>query len=85
MGAAARMIEMGRGIGMLPCFFGDTQSGLVRLPELAPIDDLHIWILTHEDLRKNPRVRALMDHLYEAFEDLRPLIEGTSIDDTFLT
>ncbi|MEH6741331.1 MAG: LysR family transcriptional regulator [Sulfitobacter sp.] len=82
MGAAARLIEMGRGIGMLPCYFGDTQSGLVRLPEFAPIEDLQIWILTHEDLRKNPRVRALMDHLYEAFEDLQPLIEGKTIDDS---
>lgn len=83
MGAAARMIEKGRGIGMLPCYFGDTQSGLVRLPELAPVEDLQIWILTHEDLRKNPRVRVLMDHLYAAFDDLRPLIEGitpTNID-----
>ncbi|MGH1415118.1 MAG: LysR family transcriptional regulator [Pelagimonas sp.] len=76
MGAAARLIEMGRGIGMLPCFFGDAQSGLVRLPELAPKEDLQIWVLTHEDLRKNPRVRALMDHLYDAFEDLKPRIEG---------
>jgi DNA-binding transcriptional LysR family regulator len=76
MGAAARMIELGRGIGMLPCYFGDTHHGLVRLTEIAPVEDLQIWILTHEDLRKNPRVRALMDHLYEAFDGLRPLIEG---------
>jgi len=78
MGAAARLIEMGRGIGMLPCYFGDTHPGLVRLTEFAPIEDLQIWILTHEDLRKNPRVRALMDHLYDAFDELRPLIEGES-------
>lgn len=82
MGAAARMIEMGRGIGMLPCYFGDTHSGLIRLTEFEPVADLQIWILTHEDLRKNPRVRALMDHLYDAFDALRPLIEGAKPTNT---
>ncbi len=76
MGAAARLIEMGRGVGMLPCYFGDTHPGLVRLSEFAPVEDMQIWILTHGDLRKSPRVRALMDHLYAAFDVLRPVIEG---------
>lgn len=76
MAASARLIQMGKGIGLLPCYFGDTDPGLRRLDDVAPIPDMQIWILTHDDLRKNPRVRALMDHLYEAFEVLRPVIEG---------
>lgn len=36
------------------------------LPELA-IPSLDTWIVTHEDLRELPRIRALFDHLAEAF------------------
>jgi DNA-binding transcriptional LysR family regulator len=36
------------------------------LPEL-PIPNLGAWIVTHKDLRELPRVRALFDHLVEAF------------------
>lgn len=73
---AQRMLHMGRGIGMLPCYMGDTDPKLQRLTEVDAIPDMQIWVLTHDDLRQNPRVRALMDHLYEAFETLRPIIEG---------
>ena len=67
---------MGRGIGMLPCFLGDTDPGLQRVPDIDPMPDMQIWILTHEDLRHSPRVRVLIDHLYEAFKTLRPVVEG---------
>ena len=73
---AVRMMQMGRGIGMLPCYIGDTDPELMRLTEVDPIPDMQIWILTHDDLRQNPRVRVLMDHLYLAFGNLRPIIEG---------
>ncbi len=36
------------------------------LPE-RPIPSLGTWIVTHRDLRSLPRVRALFDHLAEAF------------------
>lgn len=73
---AAKMIAMGRGIGMLPCYLGDTDKELIRVKGMKMTPDMQIWGLTHSDLRPNPRVRALMDHLYESFEKLRPLIEG---------
>lgn len=73
---AAKMIAMGRGIGILPCYMGDTDADLTRVDGMKTIPDMQIWGLTHDDLRSNPRVRALMDHLYEAFDKLRPIIEG---------
>ncbi len=73
---ALRMIQMGRGIGILPCYMANPETGLVRVEEVELIPDMQIWVLTHGDLRNNPRVRALMDHLYEAFEKIRPVIEG---------
>lgn len=68
----------GQGMGLLPCFIGDSLPALVRLPEVPLIPDMEIWVLTHEDIRENPRVRVLMDHLYQAFSQRRSLIEGNS-------
>lgn len=72
------MILKGRGIGMLPCYVGDTDPNLLRIKDVDPLPDMQIWVLTHVDLRHSPRVRALIDHLYEAFETLRPIVEGRS-------
>jgi DNA-binding transcriptional LysR family regulator len=71
------MLVRGRGIGLLPCFVGESLPDLVRLEEVPLIPDMEIWVLTHEDVRDNPRVRALMDHLYQAFSQRRSLIEGS--------
>lgn len=73
---AAQLIRLGQGVGLLPCYLGDTDSELKRLPGVDLIPDMHVWVLTHGDIRANPRVRALMDHLYQAFGEYRPIIEG---------
>ncbi|MDG1826116.1 MAG: LysR family transcriptional regulator [Henriciella sp.] len=73
---AAQMISMGRGVGALPCYVGDTTPNLHRLPETQIWADKQIWVLTHHDLRKNPKITALMKHLYTAFDTRRDLIEG---------
>jgi DNA-binding transcriptional LysR family regulator len=73
---AAEMIRKGAGIGGLPCYLGDPDPHLARVPgaELRP--DMTIWALTHDEVRSNPRVRALINFLYKTFASLRPLIEG---------
>lgn len=66
----------GQGICLLPCYMGDMDDRLVRVPGYDPIPDLSLWVLTHGDLRENPRVRALMDHLYTSLEAVKPIVEG---------
>lgn len=74
--AATRLVSDGRGIAMIPCYQGDTDPRLRRVPGCTPSPDMDIWVLTHEDLTSSPRVRVLMDHLYRAFGELAPLIGG---------
>lgn len=76
LSVVADVLSRGQGIGLLPCFIGDTTQGLVRVPGIPLIPDMEIWVLTHEDVRENPRVRALMDHLYQVFSQHRAVIEG---------
>ena len=77
--AAVRLIREGKGVGMLPCYLGDTDPGLVRLPGFKPLPDLDMWLLTHADLMTAPRVRALMDHIRVHFGAVKALVEGTHV------
>jgi len=76
LSVVANTLRRGQGIGLLPCFVGEATPGLVRVPDIPLKPDMEIWVLTHEDVRKNPRVRALMDYLYQVFSQQRGMIEG---------
>lgn len=72
-GAAARA---GLGLAVLPCFLGDPVPELVRLG--APVAELEgaLWLLTHKDLRRTARIRAVLDSLFESLRAARPRLEG---------
>ena len=44
-------VRAGMGIGRLPCFLGDPDPDLMRLPGVEPTRYFDIWILTHPDLK----------------------------------
>lgn len=66
----------GVGVALLPCFLGERHDTLVRV--LPPQRDLEtgLWLLTHRDLRRTARVRALLDFLYDELRTWRPRFEG---------
>ena len=66
----------GMGLAMLPCFLGDRESGLVRIPGAMPIPDRSIWLLSRRGLRQTARVRAFVDFIAAAILDHRALLEG---------
>ncbi|GGE17457.1 LysR family transcriptional regulator [Aureimonas endophytica] len=72
----AEAVEAGLGIGYLPCFIGDARPGLARLGAPEPDFSTDLWLLTHADLRRAARIRALLDFLGRAVAERRGLIEG---------
>lgn len=74
--ALAAAVEAGLGVGHLPCFVADVRPGLRRLGAPEPEFATDLWLLTHADLRRAPRVRALLDDLATAMSERRALIEG---------
>jgi DNA-binding transcriptional LysR family regulator len=58
-------VRSGFGIAVLPCIVGDGDPDLIRC--LPPRGDhgRTLWLLTHERVRHTPRVRAVIDFLYE--------------------
>lgn len=71
-------VMAGLGIGLLPCFAGDGEAGLMRLSVPDPALSTDLWLLTHPDLRHAPRVRLFLDDLAARLTALRPIIEGSA-------
>jgi DNA-binding transcriptional LysR family regulator len=58
-------VRSGFGIAVLPCIVADAEPDLVRcLPPRAEHGRV-MWLLTHERVRHAPRVRTVIDFLYE--------------------
>ncbi|HTO84544.1 MAG TPA: LysR family transcriptional regulator [Methylomirabilota bacterium] len=61
-------IKGGFGLGIIPCFVGDEESDLVRLGGPIADDRSQLWLVIHEDLRRAPRVRAVVDRVVDLFD-----------------
>ena len=61
--AAAQILatQLGLGITLLPCFVGDADPLLSRVPGCAMRIHGTLWILTHGDTRKTKRVRLFTE------------------------
>lgn len=71
-------ITAGIGMGRAACFMGDVSSDLVRLPGSEPTQAYDIWVLTHLDLREQPKVKLLMQFLIDALKRKQELIKGNN-------
>ena len=66
----------GMGVAPLPCYLGDAEPTLKRV--LAPIPEMSsaLWLLTHPDLRRTVRIRAVLDFLATKLAPFRRRLEG---------
>lgn len=70
--AAARA---GLGVGVLPCFLAESDRELARL-DAPPVTSHELWLLVHGDLRRTPRVRAVIDWVDALVARARPALCG---------
>lgn len=68
--------KAGLGISILPCFMGDPEPSLQRLPGATVSACRDIWLLTHRDLRQTARVRVFTEFMAKALRDHADLLEG---------
>src|SRR5271157_2317635 len=79
--AEAQIVAVRQGLGMttLPCFVGDADPLLVRVPGT----DLHmygtVWLLTQGETRKTKRVRLFTEFVSRRLAAYAPLLAGLSI------
>lgn len=75
--AIAAMARAGLGLVILPCYVADPDPGLARvIPE--PVDEgiMDLWVLSHPDLRRAARVRAVTEFIADCVTADRALFEG---------
>jgi DNA-binding transcriptional LysR family regulator len=68
--------QAGLGVTALPCYLGNTSTGLVCIHRPIAAMQTALWILTHEDLRHTARIRAFIEFVANACGRHRPLLEG---------
>lgn len=61
------LVREGVGLGILPCFAGDSDPDLVRLTPPIEAIDSNFHLIVHDDLRRVPAVRAVMDAVGDLF------------------
>jgi DNA-binding transcriptional LysR family regulator len=58
-------VRAGFGLAVLPCMVADSYPDLIQCLPPDPDNERGLWLLTHERLRHTPRIRAVLDFLYE--------------------
>ncbi len=72
----AAAVRAGLGLGALPCFLGDPELTRIAAPDPALASEL--WLLSHRDLRRSARVRALSDFLFKSLRQQAAALAGTT-------
>lgn len=62
-------VRAGIGIAALPCVAADADPDLVRCIPPRKDNDRDLWLLTHDRVRHSPRVRTVVDFLYDRLSD----------------
>ena len=68
--------QVGLGMVMLPCYRGDQDPALQRIPPGKVIQGKPGWILTLDDLRTTERVRVFVTFMAKAIRQYADLLEG---------
>ncbi len=77
----AQLVAAQRGIGItaLPCFVGDTDPLLVRVPGTGLHRYGTLWLLTQGETRKTKRVQLFTEFVSRRLAAYAPLLAGLSI------
>jgi DNA-binding transcriptional LysR family regulator len=78
--AEAQIVAVRQGLGMtaLPCFVGDADPLMVRVPGTALHRHGTLWLLTQGDTRKTKRVRLFTEFVSRRLAAYAPLLAGLS-------
>ena len=79
--ADAQIAAAQQGVGMtrLPCFVGDADPVLARVPGIDLKSDSTLWLLTQGETRKTKRVRMFTEFTSRRLAAYAPLLAGLSI------
>jgi len=68
--------QSGIGLGVHDCFLADPVPELVRIFPREFDHRLETWLVTHSDMRRSARIRAVYDFIADAFAADRKVLQG---------
>jgi len=71
-------VRQGLGMTVLPCFVGDADPLLARVPGTVLHKHGTLWLLTHGETRKTKRVRLFTEFVSRRLSAYAPLIAGVA-------
>ena len=74
--AAIGAVRAGIGATRMPCFLGETDAALTRLPDVSLFAYPGIWVLTHRELQRVRRIEIFMEFAAARLRRLRPVFLG---------
>ena len=69
-------IRSGLGIAVLPCVIADAEPDLIQCVPPKAHQGRSMWLLTHDRVRNTPRVRTVIDFLYERLSQHIRMLEA---------
>jgi DNA-binding transcriptional LysR family regulator len=70
--------QEGIGLGVHDCFMADVDPNLVRIMPEQFDHRMEMWLVTHADMRRSARIRAVYDFLVAALTAEQPQLTGKS-------
>jgi DNA-binding transcriptional LysR family regulator len=67
-------VRAGFGLGILPRFVGDAEAELLRVSASLDLESEGLWLVMHEDVRRQAHIRAAADRLVGLFEARKSLL-----------
>lgn len=71
-------VSQGIGIGLFPCFLGDSDPELERLSQAEPPELQAVWMIIHRDLRRVAKIRLVASAIADAFHRKRQVLRSES-------
>jgi DNA-binding transcriptional LysR family regulator len=68
--------QAGLGLAVLPRYLGDVDATLTRIELAPPPPTRDIWVIVHSELRRSPRVRAVLDFVVETVARKKRALAG---------
>ncbi len=70
--------KAGMGMALLPCFIGDRDSALMKMPRTQSFQSSAVWVLMHPDSRRTARMGKLYSYISEKLLQYGNLFEGNT-------
>jgi DNA-binding transcriptional LysR family regulator len=74
--ALSAAVREGYGIGAYSCFLASQDDNLVRLFDNHVVLSADIWLVSHADLKRSARIRAMFDYLGDILQEHKNAFAG---------